>query len=77
MMLYTTNNNNNNSCHNGVVGVGEEKRMVVQCSQLQTVSFLLIGPTPFCFTTSEKRDGPAAKCDGDDDKLRGGVCVTV
>lgn len=40
MMLYTTNNNNNNnSCHNGVVGVGEEKRMVVQCSQLQTVSF--------------------------------------
>ena len=44
--------------------------------------FLLIGPAtviPFCFTTSEKRDGTAAKCvggDDNDDKLRW-VCNCV
>ena len=44
--------------------------------------FLLIGPAtviPFCFTTSEKRDGTAAKCvgsDDNDDKLRW-VCHCV
>ena len=91
MMPYTTNNNNNNnySCHNGFVEVGREKNGSLDFHMREFLSvhsrlflFLLIGPatvTPFCFTTSEKRDGTAAKCvggDDNDDKLRW-VCNCV